>query len=162
VVSRGLAANRSNVTELFSIKFNNVSETFLVTGTDGTGQLALLELNQYGSPLTAPMRVATRILFPIASSRSDVPEWRVVGTIDPRGGFDPSVLASEEIGTSMRGGGSAARLGGCVTPDPFTAFGGGVCFDGGWLPPGVLAPGTTITYSGRPSNHGMATTSCIS
>lgn len=28
--------------------------------------------------------------------------------------------------------------GGCLTPDPFVAMGGGTCYNGGWLPPGVV------------------------
>lgn len=33
--------------------------------------------------------------------------------------------------------------GGCVTPDPFAAMGGGTCYAGGWLPPGIPVPGST-------------------
>lgn len=29
---------------------------------------------------------------------------------------------------------------GCLLPDPFTAMGGGTCFNGGWYPPTVTAP----------------------
>jgi hypothetical protein len=29
---------------------------------------------------------------------------------------------------------------GCATPDPFVALGGGVCYRGGWLPPGMPIP----------------------
>jgi hypothetical protein len=28
--------------------------------------------------------------------------------------------------------------GGCTTPDPFVAFGGGTCVNGGWMPPGIV------------------------
>ena len=31
--------------------------------------------------------------------------------------------------------------GGCTTPDPFVALGGGTCYEGGWLPPGMPIPG---------------------
>src|SRR5690348_17208212 len=31
----------------------------------------------------------------------------------------------------------------CSTPDPFVAIGGGTCVNGGWLPPGMVAPSTT-------------------
>ena len=31
--------------------------------------------------------------------------------------------------------------GGCTTPDPFVALGGGTCWEGGWLPPGMPIPG---------------------
>lgn len=30
--------------------------------------------------------------------------------------------------------------GGCATPDPFAAMGGGTCHAGGWLPPGMVPP----------------------
>ena len=33
----------------------------------------------------------------------------------------------------------------CVTPDPFTALGGGTCYQGGWLPPGITPPSTPPT-----------------
>jgi endonuclease/exonuclease/phosphatase family metal-dependent hydrolase len=29
---------------------------------------------------------------------------------------------------------------GCTTPDPFTALGGGTCYNGGWFPPGMPIP----------------------
>jgi hypothetical protein len=33
----------------------------------------------------------------------------------------------------------------CSTPDPFAALGGGTCYDGGWLPPGMPVPGGAVT-----------------
>jgi hypothetical protein len=27
---------------------------------------------------------------------------------------------------------------GCTTPDPFVVLGGGTCYNGGWLPPGMV------------------------
>jgi hypothetical protein len=35
----------------------------------------------------------------------------------------------------------APSSGGCTTPDPFVALGGGRCHQGGWLPPGMPIPG---------------------
>jgi hypothetical protein len=32
------------------------------------------------------------------------------------------------------------QSGGCTTPDPFAAMGGGTCYNGGWYPPGSIAP----------------------
>jgi hypothetical protein len=29
----------------------------------------------------------------------------------------------------------------CATPDPFVSLGGGTCYNGGWLPPGIPVPG---------------------
>jgi hypothetical protein len=37
----------------------------------------------------------------------------------------------------------------CSTPDPFVAMGGGVCYNGGWLPPGMTPPAASIA---PPSN----------
>jgi hypothetical protein len=34
-----------------------------------------------------------------------------------------------------------ATAGGCATPDPFVALGGGKCYQGSWLPPGMPIPG---------------------
>ncbi len=34
---------------------------------------------------------------------------------------------------------SQSPVGGCTTPDPFVAFGGGTCVNGGWLFPGTVA-----------------------
>lgn len=28
----------------------------------------------------------------------------------------------------------------CTTPDPFAGLGGGTCYNGGWLPPGMTPP----------------------
>ena len=44
------------------------------------------------------------------------------------------------LGTRTRFGGSDQTLAGCVTVDPFTALGGGTCYNGGWLPPGIPVP----------------------
>ena len=33
----------------------------------------------------------------------------------------------------------------CVTPDPFGALGGGTCYNGGWLPPGMPVPAGAVT-----------------
>ncbi len=37
----------------------------------------------------------------------------------------------------------APGYGGCTTPDPFAALGGGTCFQSGWYPPGYPIPGVT-------------------
>jgi glucose/arabinose dehydrogenase len=43
----------------------------------------------------------------------------------------------------MLSAGSIPVPGGCAPPDPFAAIGGGTCFNGGWLPPGITPPGAT-------------------
>lgn len=49
---------------------------------------------------------------------------------------------------------------GCLTPDPFVALGGGTCVNGGWFPPGVVAPPTpspSPTPTPTPAPGGCAT-----
>jgi endonuclease/exonuclease/phosphatase family metal-dependent hydrolase len=40
--------------------------------------------------------------------------------------------------------GSVHAQTGCATPDPFTALGGGTCYNGGWFPPGMPIPGRPV------------------
>ena len=38
-----------------------------------------------------------------------------------------------------------------MTPDPFAAMGGGTCYNGGWLPPGMTPPSGTNQAVASPS-----------
>jgi hypothetical protein len=148
VVSLGRIADSSSLAgDYASLAFNPASGTFLTIGRSGGSRLVLRELNQYGAPLSAPT-LSTQLIDGVISSPPAVSDWRVFGHFNPANNATVFNFASEAIGTLSGAGGSQTRLGGCVTPDPFAAFGGGVCFDGGWLAPGVPAPGTTITYLG--------------
>jgi hypothetical protein len=40
---------------------------------------------------------------------------------------------------------------GCTTSDPFASMGGGTCYNGGWLPPGMPVPGQTVTPTPTPA-----------
>jgi hypothetical protein len=147
VISLGRIDTSPVAVDYTSLAFNPVSGTFLTTGRSITGRLQLRELNQYGAPLSAPTK-SSQLISGVISSPPAVSDWRVFGQFNPAGNSNVFNFGSETIGTSSSAGGSQARLGGCVLPDPFIAFGGGVCYDGGWLPPGVPAPGTTVKYSG--------------
>jgi hypothetical protein len=39
----------------------------------------------------------------------------------------------------------------CTTPNPFSAMGGGLCWNGGWLPPGLLPPTSAPAAPSAPS-----------
>ena len=39
---------------------------------------------------------------------------------------------------------------GCTGPDPFAVLGGGTCYRGGWLPPGLLPPNPNPVPSPTP------------
>ena len=46
---------------------------------------------------------------------------------------------------------------GCTTPDPFAGMGGGTCYNGGWLPPGMTPPGgSTAPAPAPPSSQPAA------
>ena len=56
------------------------------------------------------------------------------GTIS---GYSNEVVAT--IGTAS----TSPTASSCTTPDPFASMGGGTCYLGGWLPPGMLPAGST-------------------
>jgi hypothetical protein len=43
-----------------------------------------------------------------------------------------------------------ASAGSCSTSDPFVSMGGGSCYNGGWLPPGIPVPGTSSAPATTP------------
>ena len=47
----------------------------------------------------------------------------------------------------------------CATPDPFVAMGGGTCWEGNWLPPGMPIPGSTTTTT-APAPAPSSSTGC--
>lgn len=51
---------------------------------------------------------------------------------------------SNEVIATVDGSGTTVIIpAGCTTPDPFATIGGGTCYNGGWLPPGMAVPGST-------------------
>jgi hypothetical protein len=73
----------------------------------------------------------------------------------PPGGGSPSGPPSPGSGSQSPGGTSGGSTGvPCTTPNPFATMGGGTCYNGGWLPPGMAPPsgstGSSVS-SGSPS-----------
>ena len=153
VVARGLVTSSldtlSHQGGMMRLSYSTASGTFLLTGSGGSvcvicptdGRPRLLELNQHGVPaggvLVLPDSHPT-----VIASHAAAPEWLtatglgtryIIGTLTPFGGSDSQLLSD------------------CVTPDPFVAFGGGTCVNGGWffpdmtLPPPLPVPGGCIT-----------------
>ena len=140
LVSRGLITRERLVPT--GLVYNAVSNTFLLLGkAEGQDEAPAVQLNQYGAPLAAPIPTNLR-RDPVLTSRSDAAEWRIAGTIGDGGLLSPRLAATQAIRTHSTWGGSTARLGGCTSPDPFAAMGGGACHGGGWLAPGMFLPGT--------------------
>ena len=138
LVSRGLIARHDQLEADLSVTYNQISDTFLVVDYRG----AALELNRYGAPLSAPLPGRPDLSSAIVGTRPDAAEWIVLRS---RYSSPDYLLNTDVIGTASVNGGSELRLGGCATRDPFEVFGGGVCYGGGWLPPGIPAPGIPVT-----------------
>jgi hypothetical protein len=146
--ANGALVTRGRVADAFRLFgtpfiYNSVTGTFFVTAQQNAEEQSVLELNQHGSPMSAPKRVAAGPFFTttLVAARPDAPEWLLVGRI---GGFpsaEPFRMAALVAVSQSPFGGSSMRLGGCVSLDPFEFLGGGACYDGGWLPPGMPAPG---------------------
>jgi hypothetical protein len=47
----------------------------------------------------------------------------------------------------------------CTTPDPFATMGGGICYNGGWLPPGMPLPSASPAPAPAPAPTAPATVS---
>ena len=143
VLSRGAVSTSVLASENgMALAYNAASGTFLLLGYSGPGavigELRGIELNKHGAPTSAPidvtfLGVSTNLFVPRAAGRPDAPEWMVSV------GGNNSVNV-QVVSTSSLFGGSDLRIGGCATPDPFAAMGGGACFNGNWLPPGIPAP----------------------
>ena len=106
-----------------------------------TADVRLIELNQDGAPISAPFQPGLRMVWPIVSARSDGPVWRIFGDV-PHPSGSRFTFGSMEIVSAVGGG--------CRTPNPFVAFGGGRCVNGGWLFPTVPAPPPSAPVPGIP------------
>ena len=60
----------------------------------------------------------------------------------------PSAPAPPPAATPSPTTPSATTASSCSTPDPFAPMGGGTCYNGGWLPPGMVVPSSS---SGTPA-----------
>jgi hypothetical protein len=131
VVARGFVTSSletdASDTGWMRLSYSAISGTFLLAGLGTDHRSRLLELNQHGVPTGAVLVLGQ--FFPTISSHGVAPHW-LAAAADAR----------YIIGTSTPFGGSDAILDGCITPDPFVAFGGGTCVNRGWFPPGVILP----------------------
>jgi hypothetical protein len=93
--------------------------------------------------------------IPSALAEGTTYYWRVVGktaanaakssivwAFTTAGATAPGVPAPAPIAPPPSPTPAPAPSGGCTTPDPFVALGGGTCYQGGWLPPGMPIPST--------------------
>ena len=143
-----------------ALAYSGGSGTFLLLGYGaigaGVAQVKGLELNKHGAPHSAVIDatafpLTTNYFAPRAAGRSDAPEWLVTAGAPDR--------YTQVVSSSSLFGGSDLRLGGCSTPDPFVALGGGTCYDGNWLPPG-MAPPAPLGATPPPTPPPPAPTGC--
>jgi hypothetical protein len=116
-----------------SLSYSPASGTFLLLGRDPTSRVRAIELNQHGVALGTILLCCHQLGL---AAHTTAAEWMV------------AAANNTALGTRTRFGGSDATLTGCVTPDPFTALGGGTCYNGGWLPPGIPVPTAPPTVPG--------------
>ena len=143
VISRGVISTTVLASQNgLALSYNPASGTYLLLGYSGPGtvlgEVRAIELNKHGAPNSAmievtSLAVSTNLFVPRAAGRPNAPEWMVSV------GGNNSVNV-QVVSTSSLFGGSDLRLGGCATPDPFAAMGGGACYNGSWLPPGIPPP----------------------
>ena len=94
--------------------------------------------------------------------------WLPPGAAPPTSSGSTPAPPSTSAGSSTGSSQSTSNPSACATPDPFAAMGGGGCYNGGWLPPGMVPPsgGTTTaapsappaTTTPAPSSPGICTT----
>jgi len=68
----------------------------------------------------------------------------------PPGMAIPSSASSSQPAPAPTPSSPSTTSAGCVTPDPFAAMGGGTCYNGGWLPPGMAIPTATAPSATAP------------
>jgi len=139
LVTSNLETDRS-MGAVMRLSYSRASGTFLLAGKGVDSRPRLLELNQHGVALGDTF-VGDQHPTVIASYEF-APQWLAVTWAGTR----------YIIATSSQFGGSEAHLPDCITPDPFVAFGGGRCVNGGWLfptvpvsPPPAPVPGGCVT-----------------
>jgi hypothetical protein len=129
------------------LAYNPVSNTFLAVSSswlrlddrdiagvelssDGAARTSVVDITVGGS--TAP----SGSYYPLVAARTVANHWNVVhsrGYLSARN----QIVASGGATVTPTGPAPAPAPGGCTTPDPFVAIGGGSCVNGGWLPRGV-------------------------
>jgi hypothetical protein len=128
--------NNISVAAIIQLQYLPASETFLLIGRAFSGGGLALELNRHGVLQGSTLALSHPA---VVVSHPTAPEWMV-----------STPVATSIISTLTRFGGSDARLSrtDCLTPDPFVALGGGTCYNGGWLPPGIPAPSAPVIVPG--------------
>ena len=148
--------------EISSVAAQNVTDSAAIitwnTGQTSTSQVEYGPTASYGSvspmveALVSNHAVSLSGLVPGTMYHFRVHSVNWLGVLSSSGDFI--------LGT----GGSSGAPGGCVTPDPFGSMGGGTCWNGGWLPPGIAPPGGntvpapigwTLPQTPPATNHGI-------
>jgi hypothetical protein len=176
-VAEGVLSSVVGAYDGLGLAYNAVSGTFLMTGHHQTSSnVGALELNKRGGRSSGDRVVSSTnpppaigSFYPRPAVSTDAPRWLVsyskdyagtyvqgVETVTTGGGADlPMGPASNTPPSSTptpTPTPSPSAPGGCSTPDPFAAMGGGTCSNGGWFPPGAgPAPAATPTPTPTPT-----------
>jgi hypothetical protein len=175
LLNSGPMTTRFGGTDNFSLAFNPASGTILAVGSDNFSfEVAAMELNGGGVPISSAGGITQGTtspgsFYPRVASRQFVPHWglsfsRRFNTLGAQfvasGGSAPVAPPPPPPSQPSPAPAPApAPTGGCTTPDPFVSLGGGVCVNGGWLPPGS-APAPAPAPAPPPTGGGGGGTSC--
>jgi Bacterial Ig domain len=117
------------------------------SGANGSYTLRAIARDTSGNQTTS---AAVTVSVNNATSSSSSSSSSGSGSSSNSGSSSSSSSGSSSSSSSGSSSGSGST-GGCKTPDPFTALGGGTCVNGNWLPPGMDS-------SSHPSSSGSTGT----
>jgi hypothetical protein len=105
--------------------------------------------------LTTQHAVTVVGLFPGTTYHFRVASWNGVGLLAASNDFTFTTASGGAPGVPTSGG--PTYPGGCTTPDPFAAMGGGTCANGGWMPLGAAIFTQAPTPTSAPQVGGCTT-----
>ena len=174
ILAQGLLSSVVGAYDGLGLAYNTVSGTFLMVGHhSSSGNVGAMELNKRGGRSGSERVISSTnpqptmgSFYPRPSASTAQAYWmatfskdysatydQIAFTITTGGGADVAIgpaPTATSTPTPTATPTPTTAPGGCTTPDPFVALGGGVCVNGGWLPPGS-APASTPTPTPTPT-----------
>lgn len=153
----GVNLGAADTTEPYAINWSTAN------AVNGTHTLRAIARDAAGNVTTSTARTVvvnnTVTVPPVAAPSAATPS--ACATADPfaamgggtcyNGGWLPPGMAPPAPATGQSAAAPAPSVplvplapASCVTPDPFSAMGGGTCYNGGWLPPGMRPPAAAV------------------
>lgn len=164
-----LVTSRFGHDQALGIAFNANSQTLLAVGSDHSSwEVAGAEMTRNGAPISSAAIITSGAtpnsggsFHPLPAAHPSLSQWNVVYSRDFRGATNQIIAAAGSAPAPTPAPTPApapapppapAPTSSCSTPDPFGGLGGGVCCNGGWLPPGLAcAPASAPASAPAPT-----------